>query len=75
MDTYIIKDNYPDGLNTCDEVSIESKNLIYSQIGYNLHGLQCNHTDEKHSLILEKCSQVAKLMREIDELNKKDKQI
>ena len=70
MDTYTIKDAYPEGFNTCNEVNIISGNLIYSQVGYVHHGLQCRHTDKRHDKILKKCSQVAELMKEIDDLNK-----
>ena len=48
---------------------IEQKDLIYSTLGTTHHGLQCNHTDERHAQIMEKCAQVVKLIQEIDELN------
>lgn len=47
---------------------IESDNIIYGQIG-NLHGMQCRNSDN-YKKLLDKCSQVVKLIEEIEQLNK-----
>ena len=51
-----------------DEVSIESDNLIYAEVG-NGSGIQCMNSDNEE-IIRSKCNQVANLMREIEQLNK-----
>jgi len=51
------------------EISIESDNLAYSEIGASLYGVQCNSI-KNHDEILEKCRQIATLIREVDALNK-----
>ena len=49
------------------ELEIVSENLIYGEIGFGV-GCQCKNMD-KQKEILDKCKQVANLIREIDKLN------
>ncbi|WBC28410.1 hypothetical protein RPMD05_29 [Rhodobacteraceae phage LS06-2018-MD05] len=68
MDEYTIKQAYP----WCKfgfEIEISSKNLIYAELGKTHIGCQSLNMDN-NEIILEKCKQVADLIREIDELNK-----
>jgi len=51
-----------------DEISIVSENLIYSEI-HHMNGVQCMNPDNEE-FITRKCEQIAKLIREIEELNK-----
>jgi hypothetical protein len=50
---------------------VEQENLIYSDCAPTHHGLQCNHIGgtEKHTQILELCSQMVEIIKKIDELN------
>lgn len=68
-DTYTIKNAYPGKLNDeFNEVEISSDRLIYVELGD--HHFGCQDMSIKNSdLILEKCREVSKLMKEIDELN------
>ena len=50
------------------ELEIQSENLIYTQLGLHHHGLQCENQDN-HDEILKKCSEICKLILEIDKLN------
>lgn len=51
-----------------DEVSIESEGIIYSEAN-NMSGCQCMNQDNQDK-IKARCSQIADLIREIEELNK-----
>lgn len=53
------------------EINIDGRDLIYSQLGKNHHGMQCNTggDDERHQQIIEKCKQITELFREIESLN------
>ena len=52
-------------------IDIESDDLIYATLGDKYHGLQCNHIGgtEKHEQIMERCSKIVDLFKEIEELN------
>lgn len=54
------------------EINIDGKDLIYAQIGETHHGLQCvvSGDEQKHNEILSKMKQIAKLFKEVNELNK-----
>ena len=66
-DTYKI--TFPfDGLSKFNEVTIESENLIYSEINEDLCGIQTNSSEEAKSKIKENCNKIANLIREIEEL-------
>ena len=67
METYLIKKAYPHSKK--NEIIIESKKLLYTELEDRYNGCQ-SHNQENKELIREKCTQIAKLIREIDELNK-----
>jgi hypothetical protein len=63
-----IKDIYIISADPWGQYEIESDNIRYGVIG-NLHGLQCRNADN-YKEILDKCSQVVKVIEEIEQLNK-----
>ena len=67
MDTYTIKKAYH--WTNGDELEIKSKNLTYAEFGTTHAGCQCVN-QVNIDAILDRCNQVAVLIREIDELNK-----
>jgi len=68
MDVYKIQKAYPDILKG-DEIEIVSDNLLYSELGQTHSGVQCSNLDNYDQIHL-LCCKVAKLMKEIDKLNK-----
>lgn len=53
------------------EINIDGHNLVYAQLGTSHHGCQSIVSgSDKNDLITEKCRQITKLFREIEELNK-----
>ena len=71
MDIYTIKQGYPDVIQD-EEIEISSPNLVYSEIGDIYSGCQCSNIDNQ-PLIHEKCRQISGLIKEIDALNKSQK--
>jgi hypothetical protein len=53
-------------------IDIESEELQYATLGEDYHGLQYNHIGgtTKHMQIMERCSKITNLFKEIEELNK-----
>ena len=68
MDTYTIKKAYH--WTSDNEVEIQSKNMIYAELGSTHIGCQCANQLNADA-ILDRCSQISALTKEIDELNKK----
>ena len=67
MNTYTIRKAYH--WTDDKDIEIESTNLIFIEAD-NHHGLQCSNVSKQvHDQILNKCSQIAKIIKEIDELN------
>jgi len=66
MDIYTIKKAYP--WTKTNEIEITSENLMYSELNYTQSGVQTNSM-ENHSVIHDKCREIARLIREIEELN------
>lgn len=54
------------------EINIDGHDLLYTQLGESHHGLQCNFTSEdpRFRLVLEKCKEIAKLVRDVEFLTK-----
>lgn len=54
------------------ELNIDGHDLVYAQLGKTHEGMQCNLVGghKNHKLITQKCNQITKLFREIEELNK-----
>jgi hypothetical protein len=71
METYTIKHPFlgKKDRNGFLELEIESKNIIYSELGSIYRALQCEY-QKNHNEILVRCKEIADLIREIDELNK-----
>lgn len=68
IDEYIIKNAYPETL-AGDEIEIVSENLRYVELSNTHSGVQCmsNNNNEQ---IRRKCSEISKLIKEIDMLNR-----
>lgn len=67
ISTYIVKQAY--WFSDKGEIEIKGDNLIYSELGKTHNGVQCTN-QENDEEIRKRCSQIADLFREIEELNK-----
>lgn len=69
MNRYIIQKAYPLQKEDAD-IEISNERLLYVEMD-NGHGLQCSFDGdtEQYKQILNKCQQIATLIKEIDELN------
>lgn len=69
INTYVIKKAYPrNHSDKYNEIEIKGKNLFYAELQHTHSGCQTNNS-ENNDLIHEKCRQISKLIKEIDELN------
>ena len=66
MDIYKIEKAYP--WTAENEITIESENLLYSELTLSQNGCQ-NNNMENNNEIRDKCFQIAELIREIEILN------
>lgn len=68
INKYTIEPAYPISNGKYSEVTIKSDNLLYSEVE-DLSGCQVRNMDNQ-KLIHNKCMIIAKMIREIEELNK-----
>ena len=68
IETYKIESAFP--WTEGREITIESDNLFYSELNDKMSGCQSN-SKEHNEEIRSKCKQIAKLIREIENLNPK----
>jgi len=70
IENYQIRKAYPGShSDKYGELEIVSENLVYTELQNTHSGLQCNNMNNE-KLIHDKCRQVSKLIKEIDQLNK-----
>lgn len=67
MDNYKINAAYPFE-SKYNEIEITSENLIYTELQDTHTGLQCNN-QKNEKKIHDKCREISKLIKEINELN------
>jgi hypothetical protein len=67
MDKYTIQKAYH--WTNDDDIEITSENLLYTELGKTHIGCQCNSMKNQRK-ITKICIQIAKLIRQIEELNK-----
>lgn len=72
MKQYTIRKAYPWTSDSDKDITIESENLLYSEAN-ELAGVQCNSL-ANHDKIFEKCEEISKLIKEIEELNVPEKE-